>query len=118
MRALIKHPSIGVRGLVMKTSKGKIDEEIPEPSFFSDPSHRVKVLAKHIFSIVNESRYRRCGFTKADTLRLKKDWGYMIKNNREKTIEELSEASKITPEHMFNSHANCSAYWCFNTRAS
>ena len=56
MRAVIKHPSIGVQFQVLKTSKGKFDEEISEPSFLADPSHRVKVVAKHIFSIVNESR--------------------------------------------------------------
>ena len=37
----------------MKSSKGKLDEEIPEPSFLAYPSHRVNVVAKHIFSIVN-----------------------------------------------------------------
>ena len=42
----------------------------------------------------------------------------MIKNNREKTIEELSESSKVPLENMFNSHDNCSAEWCFKTRAS
>ena len=42
----------------------------------------------------------------------------MIKKNREKTIEELSEASKIPLEHMFNIHNNCSSEWCFKTRAS
>ena len=78
MRAVLKHPLIGVRGQVMKTSKEKLDEEIPEPSFLADPSHRVKVLAKHIFFIVNKSRAQRCGCTKADALRIKKDWGYMI----------------------------------------
>ena len=31
MRAVLKHPSIGVWGQVLKTSKGKLDEEIPEP---------------------------------------------------------------------------------------
>ena len=81
MRAVLKHPLIGVRGQVLKTSKGKLDEEIPEPSFIAYPSHRVKVVAKHIFSIVNESRDQRCGCTKADDLQIKKDWGYMIKNN-------------------------------------
>ena len=94
MRAVLKRPLIGVQGQVMKTSNGKLDEEIPDPSFLADPSHRVKVVAKHIFSIVNKSRAHRCGCTKEDALRIKKDWGYMIKNNREKTIEELSEAMK------------------------
>ena len=53
MRAVLKHPYIGVRGQVMKISKGKLDEEIPEPSFLADPFDRVKFVAKHIFSIVN-----------------------------------------------------------------
>ena len=42
----------------------------------------------------------------------------MMKNDREKTIEELSEASKVPLEHMFNSHDNCTAEWCFKTRSS
>ena len=118
MQAVLKHPSKGARGQVLKSSKGKLHEDIPEPSFLADPSHSVKVVAKHILSIVNESRDLRCGCTKAEALRIKKYWGYMIKKNREKTIEELSEASKVPLEHMFKSHANCSAEWCFKTRAS
>ena len=82
MRAALKHPSIGVRGQVLKTFKGKFDEKTPEPSFLADPSHRVKVVSKHIFSIVNESRAQRCGCTKADALLIKKDWGYTIKKYR------------------------------------
>ena len=34
-----------------------------------------------------------------------------------KTIEELSEASTVSFERIFNSHDNCSADWCFKTRA-
>ena len=84
MRAMLKHPSKGAQGQVLKSSKGKLHEDIPEPPFLAYPSHRVKLVAKHIFSIVNESRDLRCGCTKADALRLKKDWGYMIKKNRGK----------------------------------
>ena len=84
IRAVLKHPSIGVRGQIMKSSKGKLDEEIPEPSFLADTSHRVKVVANHIFSIVNGSRAQRCGCTKADALQLNKYWGYTIKNDWEK----------------------------------
>ena len=75
MRDVLNHPLIGVRGQVLKKSKGKIDEEIPEPSFLTDPSHRVKVVARHIFSIVNKIRSQQCGFTKSDALRIKKYWG-------------------------------------------
>ena len=49
MRAVLKHLIIGVRVKVLKTSKGKLDVQIPEPSFLAYPSHRIKVVAKHIF---------------------------------------------------------------------
>ena len=87
MLAVLKHPSIGVRGQVIKTPKGKLDMQIPEPSFISEPSHRIKVVAKHIFYIVNKSRAQRCGCTRADALRLKKYWGYMSKNNRGRKLK-------------------------------
>ena len=74
----------GARGQVLKSSKKKLDEEIPDPSFLADLSHHIKVLAKRTFSVVNESRDKRCGCTKSDALRLKKYWGCKIKNNREK----------------------------------
>ena len=75
MRAVLKHPLIGVRGQVLKISKGKLDEEIPEPQFLADLTHRVKVVAKHIFSVDNERSAQLFGCTKADALRIKKDWG-------------------------------------------
>ena len=68
MRAVLKHPLICVRGQVLKTSKGKLDEEIPEPSFLADLSNRVKLVAKHVFSIVKKSRAQQCGCNKADAL--------------------------------------------------
>ena len=37
MRAVLKHPIVGVRGQVLKTLKGKLDVQIPEPSFLTDP---------------------------------------------------------------------------------
>ena len=86
MRAVLKHSSKVARGQVLKSSKRKLHEDIPEPSLLADPSHRVKVVPKHIFSIVNEGRYLRCGCTKADSLRLKTYWGYMRKKNREKQL--------------------------------
>ena len=54
MQAVLSNPLIVVRGQVLKTSKGKLDEEIPEPSFLAYPSHRVEVVANHIFSIINK----------------------------------------------------------------
>ena len=70
----------------MNSSKGKPDEETPDPSFLADPYHCVKVVYKHIFFIVNKIRAQGCGCTKADALQLKKYWGYTIKKNREKKL--------------------------------
>ena len=49
MGAVLKNPSKGARGQVMKSSKGKLDDEIPDPPFLADPYHRVKAVDKHIF---------------------------------------------------------------------
>ena len=75
------------RGQVVKSSKGKLGEEIPVTYFLADPSHHVKVVSKHIFSIVDYGKARRCGCTQEDALRLKKDWLYMINKNRNKNLE-------------------------------
>ena len=36
MQAVLKHPSKGARVQVLKSSKGKLDEEIPDPSFLAE----------------------------------------------------------------------------------
>ena len=87
MQAVLKHPSIGARCKVLKSSKGKLDEEIPVPSFLADPYHHVKVVAKNIFPIVNSAKAQRCVFTKSDALELNKYWGYIINSNRNKSLE-------------------------------
>ena len=55
MRAVLKHPSKGAQGQVLKSLKGNLRVDITEPSLLADPSHSVKVVAKNIFSIVNKS---------------------------------------------------------------
>ena len=44
--------------------------------------------------------------------------GVHDKKEQVKTIEELSEASKVPLEGMFNRHDNCGTEWKFKTRAS
>ena len=81
------------------------------PSLLEYPSQCVEVVAKHIFSIFIESRAHGYGCTKADAIQIKKYWGYIIKINRGRTIEVLSEASKVPLEHMFNNNENISVEW-------
>ena len=75
MQAVFKNPLVGVRGQVLNSYKVKLYEEISEPSFLVDPSHRVKVVANHIFSTVNEKSTQKFGCTKSGSLELKKYWG-------------------------------------------
>ena len=56
IQAVLKHPSKGDQGKVMKSSKVKLHAEIPEPYFLADPSHIVEVVSKHIYYIINGSK--------------------------------------------------------------
>ena len=64
MWVVLKNTSKGARGQVLKSYKGKLDEEILDLSFLAYPSHRVKVVEKHIFFIVDKSKAQRCVCTK------------------------------------------------------
>ena len=79
MQAVTNHPYKDAQGQVLKSSEGKLDEEIPYPSLLANTSHRLKDVANNIFSIAKESRDHKCECTRADALRLKKKCGYMIK---------------------------------------
>ena len=96
--------------------QGKLDGEILVPYFLADPSHCMKVVAKCIFSILNDGKDQKYGYTKEYSIRLKKDWEYTIKKNRNKSLYELQQASKVPLKYMFKNHGNCSAEWCFNKR--
>ena len=43
IRAMLKHPPKGARGQVLKSSKGKLHEDIPDPYFLVEPSHRMRI---------------------------------------------------------------------------
>ena len=84
IQAVLKNPSIGAWGQFMKSSNVKLDEKTPVPSLLANPSHSVKVISKHIFYIVNDGESQRCGCTKSYAFRIKKYWGYTIRNNKRK----------------------------------
>ena len=55
--------------------------------------------------------------TGADCLRLKIYWGYMIKQNRKKTLDEMEKASQAPLEHLYDNHEFCGA-WCRRRNAT
>ena len=96
MRALLRHMSF-------ENKKGRFPTKIPEPEWLADPSHRTKVVAKPIFILINASQnIRSC--TKVDAIRFQINFGYMIKENRSKSISEICKASKVVIEHLFDCH--------------
>ena len=102
-RAILTHPT--VRG------KGKLPAHIPQPRFLADPSHRTKVVAKAIFVLAHLPKSQsKC--SNVDALRIKKYYGYMIKQARNLTIDELRQRCKAVIEHLFNDHTYCDLSWC------
>ena len=104
MRALLRWFSI-------INKRGRLPTEIPEPEWLADPSHRTKVIAKPIFNLANASK-KISSCTKIDAIRFKKYVGYMLKRNRNRSISEISKASKAVIEHLFNCHDFCNIDWC------
>jgi len=103
MRALLKHRC--------NNPKGRLPEDMNEPDWLADPSHRTKVVAKPIYHLASLSnKISIC--TKLDAMRIKKYFGYMIKTNRTKSIPEIVRASKAVVEHLFGNHEFCDEKWC------
>ena len=103
MRALLKYPK--------NHKRGKLNPEIPEPSWLADPSHRTKVVAKYMFNLATLPKSKST-CTKIDAVRVKKYFGYMLKTNRDRTIPEIKIASLAVIEHLFDNHHYCDSRWC------
>ena len=48
---------------------------------------------------------------------MKKYWGYVIKQQRHKSLESFKTAVKAPLSHLFNEHDHCSTEWCLAKRA-
>ena len=98
-----------------QNDKGKLPTHIPVPQFMADPSHRIKVVSKYFYKLKNlpVSQSRVDG---AIASRLKRSWGYMIKQNRGGSLEQMIRAAKAPLDHIFNDHKYCGD-WCLAVKA-
>ena len=94
-----------------KKDKGKLPKWVYEPTFMADPGHRKKSVAKHFYKLAT-ANVGTSRVTKGMAKRLKKNWGYMVKQNKGKTIEEFIEGAKAPLEHLFGNHTHCKVQWC------
>ena len=110
MCAYLRHPKDTPK------DKGKLPIWVFEPEFMADPGHRKKSVSKHFYKLasvpVGKSRA-----SKNMAKRIKKNWGYMIRQNKGKSIEEFVKSSNAPLEHMFDNHVYCDPEWCGSLQA-
>ena len=94
----------------LSDSKGKLKEDIPEPDFGADPSHRIKVMSAPIFKMVTKTKDPyKC--KQIDALRIKKCTGCCIYKNRGLPMQEFIANAKAPVEHLSNDHQWCHEDW-------
>ena len=90
--------------------KGRLPLNIPEPTFYADPSHRTKILAKKLFQLLSKGK-SITSITKGDCLKSKKYFGYFLKQHRHQSKEVFALAAKAPLEHLFDNQEFCGP-WC------
>ena len=84
MKAKLQHKT--------KTHKtGSLPDNIPQPAWLADPSHRCKSISRPIFALASQGR-KETECTNVDALRIKKYYGYAVRMNRDKSLLELKKA--------------------------
>ena len=106
MRAHLRHPNF-----TTKKEKGKLPKWVYQSEFMADLGRRKKSVEKYFYKLANAS-VGTSRVTKGMAKRLKKNWGYMVKQNKGKSIEELIESAKARLEYLFNNHTYCKFEWC------
>ena len=104
MRAKLRHKS--------PTHKtGSLPDIMPPPGWLADPSHRCKIVARPIFALAALSNdISDC--SNVDAYRIKKYWGYVVKMNCHKSLDEFKKAIKCIVKHLFDNHEYCDHQWC------
>ena len=117
MRAVLRHAKLFLNsGKKDPEDKGLLPTHIIEPEFKADPSHRNKVVAKYFYKLKKLS-VKKSRMTGDIAKRLKRSWGYMLKQNRGGTIEEFVDAAKSVLNHTFDDHRFCKD-WCQALKAA
>ena len=105
MRSLLVHKS-------SDNDKGGLPATIPAITFFADPTHRIKVMAKPAYSKVTDTKDpKKC--KKHDANRLKKYIGCYIAKSKNLPLEEFCLKARAPVEHLFNCHEWCDSSWCW-----
>ena len=91
----------------------KIVDDIPQPRFLADPSHRVKYIVKPIFRMCSSTVKDPGRCKSVNFLRVKKYTSCYVLMNRHLNIESCVSNAKSPVKHIFNCHTWCDAAWCW-----
>lgn len=92
-------------------NKGKLHWSMTPPStFLCDPTHRTRVVGSKLFELAGKSGTTLV--TRADALRLKRNYGYAHKQARGKPFNEYKIAMESALYHHGNDHQYCDPAWC------
>ena len=105
MRANLKHKT--------NNNKGKLDDNVPEPTFLADPGHRVKVMVKKLFARVSKNKDPN-KIKNIDALRIKKYTACYITQKRTGDFGDFVRNALAPVEHMFDNHIYCDSSWCWS----
>jgi hypothetical protein len=94
-----------------RKDNGKLPGNVPEPTFVADPNHRRKTLNGELINMDTATKGVKETMTRMDTIRIVKNFGYMIRTLRDKDPSEYVNAGKAVLEHHFDNHEYCGA-WC------
>ena len=87
-----------------------------QDNFLADLNDRIKTSMKPIFSFGKQAKnYTSCTTSLAKSI--KKNWGEMLKQNRNKSLKDLMENAKSVLEHSYDCHVKCDSSWCYCKRA-
>ena len=51
-------------------------------------------------------------------LKYENNWGYMIKQNKSKPIDDFVASSQVPLEHIFDNHKYCEPKWCHKLKVT
>ena len=77
----------------------------------ADPTHRVKTVAKYFYALAAMPK-KESAVKKSHAERLKKYWGYFIKQQRYNSLDDMRRASKAPLNHLFGDHEYCNDSCC------
>ena len=99
-----------------KADNGRLPIHITPPVNMADPSHRKKVVTKHLYKLSSANKSESC-VQKCDSERLRTGYGYMLhqisKLHPKDDAKEIKKRGRAVLEHMFNNHRYCDVSWCY-----